>query len=298
MKYILPFLCVALSQVALAVERSFPSSATASEKAILDNITDQVNSGNINALYDTAQVRTPVAIQYLYLWIGFGRTPQQERTAAAAMAQLSGYADYLQQDIADASSQGEVSGIDFEILGMIGTTAAAKVAAPYLFDQRTISYGTPSGLKPGETPVDIPQVDNFCGAAKLALEQMNLPGSPKITPDMSNSAEVVAWQKWVIAQGLVPKEWESRVGAPEWLLRLDAAEATLPSPSRAAISAQQNQSLSPGGSTAGSVGAASISPSPGLAAETEAPKFPGTAVITAVILLLIAGGIFAWKRRS
>jgi hypothetical protein len=110
--------------------------------------------------------------------------------------------------MAETTAQGYVPVGDFEILKMIGTPEAAAVAAPYLFDFKTI--------RPQNRDI---AGDSNVAEATYTLSEMKFPDAPKRDLTTNNSDDLIAWQKWAIAKGYVPKD--SRVGAPEWLLEAE-----------------------------------------------------------------------------
>ena len=142
--------------------------------------------------------------------------------------------------------------------------------------------------------------DNFCGAAEMALEAMKFPDAPKLPIPTTSSEALIAWQKWAIAKGFVPKNWSSRVGAPAWLLGEEANERIGPR-SVAAKSPQQTQPLgSPLSATANSPVPSNSPPHSVSLSAVESKAFGHVyrILLAVVLILLIIGGIFAWKRNS
>jgi hypothetical protein len=246
------------------------------ENAKLSEISRRVSSGDYNALFEAAKLPAPVAVPYISKWAGWGPgpRPQSDQAARAALRQVNGYAAYLRDDVAKASAGGIVPVYDFIIMEQIATPEAAAVVASYLFDFKTTM--PPDGDLLGDSNV---------GEAMLSLVRMKLPDAPSMAPGMLNSAELIAWQKWAIAKGYVPKDWSSRVGAPAWMLKMEAWKPPTPTP-------LATKSPSP-------VAASSPSSANVPAAAASKPLGYTAATLTAVILaLLVLTGVFAWKRRS
>ena len=292
MRFSLVFACLIFVPSVWAVERGFPQSASPSETATLNSISDRVHSGDYSALHEAAKMPASVSIPYLYMWAGHGNDSPQHEIADQALRQVQGAVDYLRQDMSSTFSQGLVPVNDFEILGMIGTPEAAAVVAPYLFDPRLIDVN-----KDGR-PYDV------CAFAKGALEKMGFPDAPKdtlLTSYVSNSSILIEWQKWAIAKGFAPKGFSARVGAPAWMLRLDAMDRPAPTP-LAAKSPQPIQTAGSPLSTRASSPVPTNTPSPTAdpsAVETKAAGHAaGILVAACFFILLTIGGIFALKRRS
>ncbi len=275
---------------AWSLEQAFPDFASPSEKATLNRITDQVNSGNYSALYDAAKLPAPVAIQYLYLWTAPANSSPQVQVVGQALKQVAGYADYLRQDMASITAQGGVPVGDFEIVELIDTPEAAAVIAPYLFDFKTTT----------------PQDGDLMGDSNLfealdTLTQMKLPGAPPPqSPQMSHSAYLMEWQRWAISKGFVPKGWSVRVGSPAWLIGMDEVERGAPtsvsnsSPQRVVSATPSSliEASSPGPSST-SVPVANPPPT------KTPPTGPSFGILVGVVLaLVIIGGIFARKRNE
>ena len=219
--------------------------------------------------------------------LGPGPRPPADQSARAALQQVAGYEDFLREDIAKASAEGRVPGYDFNTLEEIATPEAAQVVAPYLFDFKTVT--PPNGDLEGDSNV---------GAALLALQRMNIPSAPKISSEASNSAVLIAWQRWAIANGLVPKGWSSRVGAPSWLLALDAAGSAAPSrpkPSPTQIKYSPTPTASESPLTAATANPTNTPPS---ALETTSTKnllFIWGSVV--LVLLVIAAVVVVLRKR-
>lgn len=280
---------------AMAVEATFPVTASRNQKVVLNRISDSVNSGDYAALYEAAKMPAPVAIPYLYMWTRAGSVPNTQKDSAicSALGLVQAYSGYLQQDIANIFAQGSIPVNDFEILGLIKTPEAAKVAAPYLFDPRSID------LNKDGRPYDI------CGLAELALSKMTFSDAPKdgpLTPYVSRSTVLVEWQKWAIAKGFVPKDWSSRIGAPMWMLRLDVMDK----PTTPPIAAKLPQR--PSRATAPLPFVASISPVSSKTPLRSPSATPSVSEITSskstlsiwggvVLVLIVIGGVVIVSRR-
>ena len=268
--------------------RAADQPASQAYQAELTNISQRVRSGDYQALFDAAKLPASVAVPYISGWAGWGPGPRPptDQSARAALQEVAGYADFLREDIAKASAEGRVPGYDFNTLEEIDTPEAAQVVAPYLFDVKTVT--PPNGDLQGDSNV---------GAALLTLQRMNIPNAPKISSEASNSAVLIAWQRWAIANGLVSKGWSSRVGAPSWLLALDAAGSTAPSrpkPSPMQIKNSPSPSSSPSPFTAATANPSNTPPS---VLETTSPKNTLTVVSIGVVVLLAIVGVFMWKKR-
>jgi hypothetical protein len=264
--------------------------------AKLNNIGARVDAGDYSAFSEATKLPTATALRFLYILYDRRAKSDTRRDEAAieAMRNVPGYADYLRQDMAKIVAQGGIPGADFKILETIDTPEAAAVAAPYLFDPRLIT------LNKGEPP------DTIAGWAETILKRMNLPDAPKLGLQTPNSVVLVEWQKWAIAKGYVPKDWSSRVGAPAWLLKMDAWRPPTPTPLPTRPPQQNQPGSSPLPPTA-------ISPAPAKAPSTsagipsavtkKAPEFVQTENgARAPVILLIAGlaliviaGTVAWK---
>jgi len=270
---------------------SFPSDLQAQE-TLLSGLSQRIRAGDSNALFEAAKLPAQVAIPYISRWANssLGSGPVDDQTVSAALREVPGYADYLQQDMSKRTAEGRVPVEDFDTLRIIGTPEAASIIAPYLFDFKTV------------TPQDRDLAgDSNVGEAVYRLAQMKLAGAPPPQPiEMSNSAYLMQWQRWAIAKGFVPQSWSSRVGAPASWLKLDAMDRPAPTP----LAAKSPQPVRLAGSP---LPAATRSPtlannlsSAGSSSALETKPFGYTFVIVGgvTVALLIIGGIFAWKRRS
>lgn len=266
------------------------NSITASDKAALDNITSRVRTGNYNALNEAATMPASIAVPYLQSWTAPRNGPQLSKAAGEAISNVSGYADYFRQDMANIVAQGRIPGDDFIALASIGTPEAAAVAAPYLFDGRLIS------VNQGEPP------DSIDGWAETILEQMRLPDAPKLDPTTPSSAALIAWQKWAIAKSFVPQSWNSKVGAPAWMLRMDAWKPPAPATLAAKSPQQLTQTAVPSPSITPSSSVPSNTPSQSPSAASsviEITSSKSTLPIwgSVVLVLLVIGGVVMVLRK-
>lgn len=231
-RYLIWSLLVMLSMTKLMQTQA---AETSNDRTTLKGITDRVRAGDSGALSEVAQMPAAVAVPYLEFWTHSnpGRTTQQNEAAVSALKNVQGYAEYIREDMQQASSQGNVPLRDFALLKAIGTSEAEQVVAPYLFDLQTVI--PPHGDLLGESS---------CVTALNSLEGMNLPGAPTSSPQMSDSDYLKSWQKWAIAKGLVPRNWSGRIGAPDWMLKLEAFEKS-GAEARAVKSLHLNQSVRP-----------------------------------------------------
>lgn len=266
------------------------TSVSPSQKAVLDGITGRVRAGDYNALNDAATLPTSIAVPYLQFWTAPRNGPQLSQAAGAALSNVQGFADYFRQDMDKTVAQGGIPGDDFLTLGCIATPEAAAVAAPYLFDPRLIT------LNKGEPP------DTIAGWAETTLEQMKLPDAPKLEAATSSSVALVAWQKWAIVKGFVPQSWNSRVGAPAWMLRMDAWKPPAPVTIAVKSPLQPTQTAIPSPSIASSSSAPSNTPSPSPSpapsvAETTLPKSTFTVWVSVVLILLVISAVVVVLRK-
>jgi hypothetical protein len=172
----------------------------------------RIEAGDYTALADAASMPAGVSIPYLWWYADQASHPARE-PARAALKNVRGYEGYFVTKLGAASASGGVDEQSFEILSVIGTHEAAAVVAPYLFDFTTTDAGS-------DTLSSIAAV-----SAAISLGGMKLPGAA-VQGDQKfcNADDVVAWQKWAVAQGMVPKEWSSRVGNDKVLRQLRAVE--------------------------------------------------------------------------
>jgi hypothetical protein len=215
-------------------------SPTQAQEELLTTTTQRVRSGDYKALFEAAKLPPEIAIPYISYW-GTDRVGPRAPSdiVRAALIQVHGYADYIKADIAKAGAvappyKGMVPWYDFEILSLIATHEAAAIVAPYLFDFQMRGEPPAPGSFCGTCTLDA-----NCDGAVLSLELMNWGDAPAGEfSQMDNSAILIAWQKWAISKGYVPKDWSSKVQAPAWMLQMDAFEGT---PSN--LSKQPNISL-------------------------------------------------------
>ena len=157
--------------------------------------------------------KLPASISIPLLWQAYeaGPDPVAKQRALEVLKNLHGFKEDFQKTIAAITNSGKDPGRQFQMLTTIGSLEAAEVIAPYLFDFRGISYDKA-----------LVSVYNFNAA--LALAHMRFRDAPTSNrPEKYGPADHIAWQKWAIAHGMVPKEWDSRVGVPEWQHKMAAA---------------------------------------------------------------------------
>ena len=207
------------------IAQSADSTADAERRAKLNDITSRVRAGDYSALEEVSTVPTKFAVPYLMFWMQHSKSGNPQFDAAVqAIRNVPGYADWFRQEIEKSLALGVIPVNDYPILGAIGTLEMAAAVAPYLFDGRL--FETEHENRP-ESP---------CGFAMMALTTMKLTDAPKEILPMS--ARLIAWQKWAIEKGFVPKEWSSKVGAPKWLIEMDPAWGT-PTPTPSATATPQ-----------------------------------------------------------
>ena len=200
MKLQIIFTCIV---ILLSAELAQSADSDTARRAKLDNITSRVRAGDASALKEVSTVPAEFAVPYLMFWIKNSSSgkPQYEE-AMKALKNVSGVVDYLKQEIEDTLAKGLFPRYNFIALGEIGTPEVAVVVAPYLFDDRQFELGHRRS---------VPAI-----SAVVALKKMKFADAPQT--ETTNSRALIAWQKWAIAKGLVPKDWNSKVGAPKWML--------------------------------------------------------------------------------
>jgi len=227
---------------AICLGQTTPSqspSPTQAQEELLDSISQRVRSGDYKALFEAAKLPPEIAIPYISQWgtDGPGPRPPSDSVVRAALIQVHGYADYIKADIAKAGAvappyKGMVPWYDFETLSLISTPEAAAIVAPYLFDFQMRGEPPSPGSFCGTSTLDA-----NCDGAVSSLELMNWGDAPAGEfSQMDNSAILIAWQKWAISKGYVPKDWSSRVQAPAWMLQMEAFGRTPPNVSKQAES--------------------------------------------------------------
>ncbi|HEX4485935.1 MAG TPA: hypothetical protein VH088_06690 [Terriglobales bacterium] len=211
---------------ALAFAQTSPAIDKHAIQVKMQEIGAQVDVGDYTGIAEAAHFPTPIAVRFTYGLYNRGSSIDDRRYKAviAALRRVPGHADYLREDMARIAVNGDFSEKDYDILSLINSREAQAVIAPYLFDLRE----TP--VVSGDSPFD--RGDN-CGEAVIALERMTIPDAPKRSLATSNSENLIAWQKWAMANDFVPANWISRVGAPEVWLKFERLEKAAPSRSRA-----------------------------------------------------------------
>jgi hypothetical protein len=190
----------------------FDCVASTDYRTTLAGVTAEVEAGNYDALSEASKLPADVAVPYLELWTRLKNCfdTKANEAAANALRNTNGAVQYITRDLAARTAQNNVALYDFVLLEIIRTQEAAAAVAPYLFDFKTSR--PPNGDLPGD--------DNWAEAYNT-LNRMNLPDTPSSNPPARDSLLFVEWQKWAVAKGYVPKDWSSRVGAPQVFLALE-----------------------------------------------------------------------------
>lgn len=160
--------------------------------------------------------------------------PETQPRAMEAIKRVHGFKADMRKKIAAITDQEMDPTSEFRILVAIGNREAAEIIAPYLFDFR---FRTDDG----KTLVG----DAYNILAAGALSAMHFADPPTLkSPTKYGPAEHIAWQKWSATHGLVPKEWISLVGVPEWQYRREAERQKIDFPHGMPPANQNEQSLS------------------------------------------------------
>ena len=163
-----------------------------------------------SAFLEAGQLPANISIPFLFQAAEAGPDPEAKHKAMEALKNLHGFKEDFQRTIATMADKEQDPGQEFQMLTAIGTLEAAEVIAPYLFDFRGVFYEN--------IPVSI---YNFNAAWALGRMRFGDAPTPK-RPEKYGPDDRIAWQKWAIAHGMVPKEWDSRVGVPEWQYKMAA----------------------------------------------------------------------------
>jgi len=212
-------------------QAAFSQSASLSEaeQSKLDGIAQRVRSGDFKALFEASTFPPETAVPYISSWGQNDLSPRPPKDAiiGAALKQVPGCIEYIKKDIAKTCAPlgGLVPWYDFDTLSLMSTPEAEAVIAPYLFDlEMRTPPGTPDtkGSNCGTTLTDA-----NCDGAELSLERMNLWDAPYGEHSLADGSVIlIAWQKWAITKGFVPKDWSSKVKAPDWMLNMEKVENT------------------------------------------------------------------------
>lgn len=181
-----------------------------SQQARLQEIGERALDGNDpQALAEAATLPRDIAIPFLsrYLWSYEDQKGAYFDAARRAMMNIPGYEKYFADKLAAASRRGGVDNETFDLLSLIGTPEAAAVVAPYLFD---------FSMTPGDGHI---RAEVNAASAAWALGKMNLGDAPA-RPGFHGSAGMIAWQKWAIGKGLVPRTRKAEV--PVWLVAIES----------------------------------------------------------------------------
>lgn len=176
-----------------------------------NELSRRIDQGDYSAIHEAIQLPGSMAARFLWLYAhSDGADPQVRIKALEAIKLTHNFKDYYQQKLTDMAEKGEAPLRVYDILIAIGNHEAAAVVAPDLFECGTL---TPDGKLSGK-------VLNM--RAAWVFGKMHFPDAPSaVDPYEYGPDENIAWQKWAIAHGMVPKAWEARVGVPEWQYRTD-----------------------------------------------------------------------------
>lgn len=224
-----PLFSVGFVAISFLGQAAFSQSASLSgeEQSKLDGITQRVRSGDYKALFEASTFPPEIAVPYISSWGQNDLSPRPPKDAfiGAALKKAPGAIEYIKRDIAGSSpsSGGLVPWYAFDTLSLMSTPEAEAVIAPYLFD---LEMRTPPGATdPKDSNCGTTLTDANCDGAVLSLERMNLWDAPygEYSPT-DNSVILIAWQRWAIAKGFVPKAWSAKVKAPDWMLNVEKFE--------------------------------------------------------------------------
>ena len=233
MKQCYLFVCGLLISVACSAEprHTAPDNTALREK--LRELNQRVSERDYSAFTEAAELPGSSSVPFLWSYARTrGDDPQEQSKALEAIKHVHGFKNYLQERITEITEKQRDPRQEFEILGTIGNLEAAEVVAPYLFDFRMPAHS-------GDSSVDI---YNF--SAAWTLGAMRLADSPtSASPEKYGPEEHVAWQKWAITHQMVPKEWNARVGLPDWQYRLFAAKRQIDAEMRKNASQGNEQQL-------------------------------------------------------
>lgn len=177
----------------------------------------RIEKRDYTAFLDAVELNGISSVSFLWCYAhGGDPDPQTRPKALEAMKQIRGFKEYFQTEMTSITDRERDPWNEVQILTAIGNREAAEVIAPYLFDYRFPSAGD---------YVDGPIYNRL---AAQALGKMHFADAP--IPDASGGyapEKLIAWQRWAIDHEMVPKEWASRVGIPEWQYKLAALELRL-----------------------------------------------------------------------
>lgn len=248
-------------------------------KAKLRDIGQRAINGNEpKVLAEAAALPPNEAIPFLdqYMWAYREKRNAYYETARKAIIGIPNYEEYYSDKLRRALENGGVDERTFESLVALNTEKAASIAAPYLFE---FNIHEGSG--------DMLDHVNALSAA-LALGNMTVISDAPVRkqPGTYKAAEVMAWQKWAIDKGLVPRSKKAEV--PQWLIEIEAVATPEP---EFAVSATVQTPLMPN-----PMATAEAKEIPAIA-ETKLPsRFPivPLAILAAVIVGVV---VFLFKRK-
>lgn len=201
-------LVVVMGTVCAQAQRPLPEDFAMSAK--WNELDRRINQQDYAAF--TEAINLPGSMAARFLWIyahSDGWDPQARIKSLEAIKRTHGFKEYYQQQLAEMADKNEYPLSVQEVLIAIGNEEAASVMAPNLFEGGTLTQ-------------DGKVIGRLNQNTAWVLGEMNFPDAPTSeNPNKYGPDEHIAWQKWAISHGMVPKEWESRVGVPEWQYRID-----------------------------------------------------------------------------
>lgn len=214
---LLGFICVhTCAQETLKCGSPSPASALSEEgQKKFDSYSARIVRGDETVFAEISEFPPEVVVPYLASKINLNDpSSERYRIVGQALRGVRGIDLYLKSRLETATAAGRVDVEAFGLLAAMGGEKAAEIVAPYLFDFTA-------------TPMHGDQLSevNF-EAATFALSRMQLPDMPtKRAPVLYSTEDFVAWQKWAVDRGFVPKTWRSRVGSEEMKQKLEGQAA-------------------------------------------------------------------------
>jgi hypothetical protein len=205
------FICLLLVSIACFAQPQQTASGAAADREKLNVLHRRVSEKDYSVFSEAKELPGSISVPFIWFYArAQGADPQVRPIALDALKHVHGFKEYFQKELAKITDQEGDPWGEHEILIAIGNLEAAEVLAPYLFDFRVPpSQGDVGGA-----------VYNF-GAA-WALSQMHFADAPTSEdPSKYGPEEDIAWQKWAIAHKMMPKEWEARIGVPNWQYKID-----------------------------------------------------------------------------
>jgi hypothetical protein len=203
--------CLAVSAATVCAQPQQVSPENFAMKAKRHELDRRINEQDYTAFSEAIDLPGPMAVRFLWAYAhSDGWDPQARPKALEAIKRTHGFKEYYQQQLAEMVDKRENILRVEEILIAIGNEEAAAVIAPNLFACGML-------MADGEMILEALNMD-----AAIVLGRMHFSDSPtSVDPHKYGPEENIAWQKWAIAHALVPKEWESRAGVPEWQYKID-----------------------------------------------------------------------------